>query len=384
MLATCRTTLYRGSSPFVALVLLASGATAADKVEWRSDYDAARKEATQKGKLLLLDFGTEDCVHCKRMHQTTFRDPSIMKILNDRFITLKIDANREPRLAQALRIQAYPTIVLASNDGKILTWIEGFIEVNRLADQLNRAAAQQTPDWMARDYQEATKAINQGDYARAIALLKNIVADGKDRSVQAKAAEVLQDIEMQAAGRLARAKQMDDKGQTLEAIDLLTELLRQYAGSQAATDGAQLLTRLADKPDVRTRQRGRRAQELLAMAKEDLKAERYLACLDQCEILAAAYRDLPEGKEGEKLAAEIKGNPVRMARVCESMNDRLATMYMTLADSWMKKGETAKAAVCLEKVLKINPTGTAAAMAQARLTQIQNKTPAFPVGFPKP
>ena len=381
MLSTCRTNLHRSAVAFVALAWLADRAPAADRVEWRSDYDLARKEATEKGKLLLLDFGTEDCVHCKRMHQTTFRDPSIMKILNERFVTLKIDANREPRLAQSLRIQAYPTIVLAGNDGKILTWIEGFMEVNRLTEQLNRAIAQQTPEWMVRDYQEATKAINLGDFPRAISLLNKVVEDGKERLVQIRAREALQEIEMQAAGRRARAKQIDDKGQTLEALDLLTELVKKYAGSQAAADGAKLMTRLADKPDAR--QRGRRAQELLALAKDHLKAERFLACLEQCEILAAAYRDFPEGKEGEQLAAEIKAKPERMAKVCESMNDRLATMYLALADSWMKKGNNEQAAVCLEKVLKLNPTSATAALAQSRLSQIQSKTPGIPVSFPR-
>jgi tetratricopeptide (TPR) repeat protein len=265
-------------------------------------------------------------------------------------------------------------MVLAGNDGKILAWIEGFMEVNRLAEQLNRASALHTPDWMARDYQEATRAIGQGDHARAITLLKTVVADGKDRSVQTKAREALQEIEMQAAGRLARARQLDEKGQSLEALDLLTDLLQKYAGSAAAVEGGKLLTSLADKPDARTRQRGRRSQELLASAKDDFKHERFLACLDQCEILAAAYRDLPEGKEGEQIAAEIKGDPARMAKVCEATNDRLAAMYVTLADSWLQKGNTEQAAICLEKVLKTNPTGTAAALAQTRLTQIQNKT----------
>jgi thioredoxin-like negative regulator of GroEL len=369
---------------FFVLIGLAAAATASDKVEWRADYDSARREASTKSLPLFLDFGTEDCVHCRRMHQTTFKDPAIIKLLNERFIPLKIDANREPKLAQSLRIQAYPTMILAGNDGKILGWIEGYMEVSRMVEQLQRATAVQTPDWMARDYQEASKAVGGGDYARAVTLLKNIVEDGKDRSVQTKAREVLQEIEMQAAGRLARAKQMDDRGQTLEALDLLTELLRKYAGTEAAADGGKMLTSLADKPDVRSRQRARRAQEVLAQAREDFKAERYLKCLDHCEVLSAAYHDLTEGKEGEQLAAEIKANPERMARVCEAMNDRLAAMYMTLAETFMKKGQNDQATAYLDKVVKLNPTGGTAVVAQAKLAQINNKTPTIPTNLQKP
>src|SRR5271170_397164 len=98
-----RLNVHQASAPLLLLALLASNAPAADKVEWRTDYDVARKEASDQKKPLLLDFGTEDCVHCKRMHQTTFKDPAIVKLLNENFIPLKVDANREPRLAQSLR-----------------------------------------------------------------------------------------------------------------------------------------------------------------------------------------------------------------------------------------------------------------------------------------
>ncbi len=378
-----QTNLQRGCSAFL-LLALAAWSPAADKVEWRSDYDSARKEASEKNLPIFLDFGTEDCLHCRRMHQTTFKDPAIIKLLNDRFVPLKIDASREPRLTQTLRIQAYPTIILASNDGKILGWIEGYMEVARLSEHLQRASAAHVPDWMARDFQEATKAITAGEHARALALLKNIAADGKERPVQFKAREAVEEIEMQAAGRLERARKLDEKGQTLEALDLLTELLRQYAGTQASADGGKLLTKLADKPDVRTRARARRAQEMLSLAREDFKAERYLACLDGCEILSAAYRDLPEGRESVQLAAEIKADPQRMSRVCEAMNERLSKMYMDLADSWQKKGDKQQAAACLEQVLKINPVGNSAASAQARLAQLSEKTPGVTTGLQRP
>ncbi|MCE9531827.1 MAG: DUF255 domain-containing protein [Planctomycetes bacterium] len=384
MLVIHRLIRQQGCTAMLMLALLAAPSSAADKIEWRADYDSARKEAAEKNRPLFLDFGTEDCVHCRRMHQTTFRDPAVMKLLNERFIPLKIDANREPRLAQTLRIQAYPTMILAGQDGKILAWIEGFLETSRMVDQLQRGSSVQTPDWMARDFQEAAKSIASGDQARAVALLKNIIEDGKDRPVQAKARESLQEIEQQATARLARAKDLESKGQTLEAIDVLTELLKKYSGTLAAGDGAKLLTVLADSPDARSRQRLQRAKDMLALAREDFKAERYLSCLDVCEILHAAYRDLPEGREGTQLAAEIKADPERMARVCDAMNDRLAQMYFALADSWMKKGDKEQAQACLEKVMKINPTGTFAVNAQARLTQFNSKTPTMSTGLQKP
>ncbi len=372
-----RLNLLRGASQLLLAALLTAPANAADKVEWRNDYDSARKEATEQNKPLFLDFGTEDCVHCKRMHQTTFKDPNIIKLLNERFIPLRVDGNREPRLTQQLRVQAYPTMILASHDGRIVGWIEGYLEPTRLSEHLQRVSALQTPDWMARDYQEVGKAVSAGEYARAVSLLRNILAIDKDLPLQAKARETLHEIEMQASGRLERAKQLDEKGQTLEALDLLTGLLSQYAGTQAAVDGAKLL------PDARTRARARRAQEMLRQAREYVKEQRYLNALDQCEVLVAAYRELPEAREGAQLIREIKSDPERMSRVCEALNDRLAQMYTDLADSWRLKGDRDQETACLEKLLKVSPVGGAAARAQTRLAQLNSRTPGVPTGLEK-
>ena len=62
---------------------------------------------------------------------------------------------------------------------------------------------------MTRDYQEATKSINGSDYTTAVALLKKIITEGKDLSIQTKARETLHEVENQApAGWRAPGKCM--------------------------------------------------------------------------------------------------------------------------------------------------------------------------------
>ena len=377
---------YRTYALALGFCFLASeiGFAADPVVKWRTDYNAARKEANEKGRPLFLDFGTEECFHCRRLDASTFKDPRIVQYLNENFVPLKIDANREPALTQALKIQAYPTMIIAGNDGKILGMIEGYMESNKLTEHLARVVNTATPDWMARDYQEAGKAINVADYAKAVALLKSIVEDGKERPVQDKARQVLMEIEQQALTRLARAKGMEDRGQSLEAVDVLTDLLKRYPGTSAANDGGKLLTSLADKPELRTLQKNRRAEELLVLAREEYKNSRFLACLDYCDVLISTYKDSPSGKEGAELSAEIKDNPERMAKVCSLMNDRLAQMYFTLAETLDKKGKSDEAAICLEKIIKLTPGSNQAESAQVQLTRIQTNSMSQPVKFTKP
>src|SRR5262249_45306929 len=161
-------------------------AGAQEVVKWRHDYNVARREAQEKGLPLVLDFGTENCFWCRKLDESTFRDPTVVGVMNERFIPLKIDAEREVKLAQVLRIQSYPTVVLAAPDGKILGTLEGYQDAARFHENLQRALASvSNPEWMLRDYQAATAAIASADYARAVALLKSIGEDGKTRPVQA-------------------------------------------------------------------------------------------------------------------------------------------------------------------------------------------------------
>lgn len=353
---------------------VSAGSAVAQEVSWRNDYAQARKEAEEKNRPLLLDFGTEACFWCKRLDATTFKDPVVVEMLNQRLIPIKIDANKESQLAQSLQISSFPTVIIGAPDGKILVTIVGYKEPAEFASILQRfLATSVTPDWMVRDQQEAAKAITASDYARALALLKGIIEDGKDRPVQTKARQMLRDIEQQAAGRLARARQLQDKGQSVEALDLLTELLRVYPGSQASQDASQLVNALAAKPEFKKDQRVRRARELLAQAKEDYRTQQFLCCLDRCEILAASYADLAEGAEASQLAAEIKNNPEWMQGACDSLTDRLGLLYLAMAETWLRKGQPQQAAQCLERVMQACPGTRQAEAAQVRLSYLKGQ-----------
>jgi thioredoxin-related protein len=357
----------------------------AEEVQWRSDYPTARREATDKDRPLLLDFGTDNCYWCKRLDTTTFRDNGIANLLNKRFVALRVDGNREADLVEKLRIQAYPTLILASPEGTILDVIEGFKEPAPLQERLLRALTLvSNPEWMQRDYQEAGKAIGTSDYTRAIALLKSVVQDGKDRPIQVKARQLLQDLEQQSAGRLARARQLADKGETTEAIDTVTELMRVFGGTQAANEGAHMLTALASRPEIKDAQRTRRARELLAQAREDYRTQQYVWCLNRCETLSSTYTDLPEGNEARQMAADIKNNPELLRQACDSLTDQLGVLYLTMAETWVRKGQPQQAILCLERLVQTLPGTRQAEAAQLRLAQIQGQPATRPVEFKKP
>ncbi len=210
--------------------------------------------------------------------------------------------------------------------------------------------------------------------AGQLRIFHTIIDDGKDRPVQLKAREHLKILEQQAENRLAHARKAEDNGNVLEAIDTMTDLLRVYPGTAAAAEAKNLLSTLAMKPEFRQQQRLRRAASLLAQAKDEYRTQKFFNCLEKCESIAADYTDLPEAVEAAKIATEIKANPQALARACYNLNERLSRMYLSLAESWMKKGKADQAAACLEKVQQLSPGSTHAQIAQVRLGELQGKT----------
>jgi len=355
---------------FTLLIVTASRARA-DDIQWRKGYNDARKEAAEKDKPLLLDFGTENCFWCRRLDLDVFRDKDVIALINEQFIPLRIDGNREARLVEALRIQSYPTLVFAAGDGKILGVQEGYVDAARFLELSRRAATlSATPEVMTRDFQEASRAIAASDFARAVALLKTVVEDGKDRPVQRKAKELLKEIEEQAASRLFRAKQLASKGQKTDAIAAVAELIRVYAGTQAAKEGGQFVAQWTASLDAPVEPRNRKAKDLLAQAREDYRAKQYLGCLERCDMITTHFADLSEGTEAAQLASEIKTNPELMKQACDKLGERLGSYYISLAETYLQKGQPRQAITCLEKVISMFPASRPAEAAQSRLDQI--------------
>ena len=346
---------------------------AAQEVQWRHEYNSARKEAETKGLPLVLDFGTENCFWCRKLDETTFREPTVVRAMNEKFIPLKVDANVDTALRDALQIHSYPTLVLAAPDGKILGRMEGYQDATRFYENLQRALASVTnPEWMQRDYQEASRAVEKGDYARAVGLLRTVLEDNKGRPVQAQATKLLAKVEQQAARKLAAARQMHDNGQSTEAAEALARLVRNFAGTQTARTASDLLSSLGRSPELVAKQRAQRARELLAQAQEDRKLQQYLSCLDRCELLVAKYGDMPEATQAVQIAAEIKDNPEWLQTVCDSLSDRLSGLYLSQAETWVRRGQPQQAVLCLEQLIQRFPTSRHAEVAQNRLTQLRN------------
>src|ERR1044071_6959278 len=96
-------------------LLCASAVFAAEKsaVPFRAlSFDAACEAAAAEHRIVFIDFFTTWCGPCKELDRTTWNDPAVAKLLGEKSVPLKIDAEKEVALAKRYAIDAYPTLLL--------------------------------------------------------------------------------------------------------------------------------------------------------------------------------------------------------------------------------------------------------------------------------
>jgi hypothetical protein len=226
------------------LALLWSLPASAQEVNWRKDYAAVRKEASQANRLILIKIGTRGCLPCRRLEGTTFKDPRIVRLLQSEFVPLNIDASHDPFLPRALNVQLYPTVILAAPDGSILQYLEGFKDAETLHAQMQAvlATVRKAPSFLA-TYQEAIQALTTPDYPRAVRLLRQVSTQAAGHPVATEAERLLQGLEQQASVRLAQGVHLEEFGQITPAGYVFEDVVRTYPGTRAAEQAGYRLNR---------------------------------------------------------------------------------------------------------------------------------------------
>ena len=86
-----------------------------------NDFEKAIALSKETGKPIFIDFYTTWCGPCKMLDKVTFQDKRIAKFMNENFVNLKIDCEKDYGidLSMKYRIRSYPSFGLIDSDNRL-------------------------------------------------------------------------------------------------------------------------------------------------------------------------------------------------------------------------------------------------------------------------
>ena len=90
-------------------------------VTWLDWNDEAFARADAEQKPVLLAIGATWCSSCAEMDRTSYADPTTVAIINQRFIPIKVDADRRPDINERYNLGGWPTTMFLTPGGEVLS-----------------------------------------------------------------------------------------------------------------------------------------------------------------------------------------------------------------------------------------------------------------------
>ena len=105
------------------------------EINWQP-FDKGIAMAKEKKMNVLLYFHADWCSYCKKMDRTTFKESSIINYINDNFIAISIDSDKEEKIASSFGVRGLPDIWFLKSDGTKISSLPGYFEGKELIDIL--------------------------------------------------------------------------------------------------------------------------------------------------------------------------------------------------------------------------------------------------------
>jgi thioredoxin-related protein len=118
-------TLLAALAAAAALALL-PGSAAADTVRWYP-YEKGMARGKAESKKILINFYATWCTYCSKMDEETFGDRKVAAYLNEVFVPVKVDSEKEPRIAQRYGVSGLPSTWFVDETGEDISNLPGFV-----------------------------------------------------------------------------------------------------------------------------------------------------------------------------------------------------------------------------------------------------------------
>lgn len=103
-----------------------ASSTQVKEIQWHS-YDDGMARSKFEKKKVFLHFTAVWCYYCGVMEKDTFNDPAIISSLNENFIPIKVDFDKETKTSDFYSVRGLPDTIFIAENGQIIGRRPGYI-----------------------------------------------------------------------------------------------------------------------------------------------------------------------------------------------------------------------------------------------------------------
>ena len=104
----------------ITAILMPSLRVLSNGVAWQPWGGAAFARARDEQKPVLLSIAATWCSSCHEMDRTSYADPDIVALINERFVPVRVDADDRPDISERYGLGGWPTTAFLTPGGEIL------------------------------------------------------------------------------------------------------------------------------------------------------------------------------------------------------------------------------------------------------------------------
>jgi uncharacterized protein len=105
-------------------------------LRWQPWSDGVFARARAEHKFVLLDLEAVWCHWCHVMDDITYRDPAVVRLLNRKYILVKVDQDARPDISNRYQDYGWPATVVFAADGSEIVKRQGYIPPRPMASML--------------------------------------------------------------------------------------------------------------------------------------------------------------------------------------------------------------------------------------------------------
>ncbi len=136
------------ATAMAALALIGIPAPAAapqPALHWQPWSDGAFATARQQHKFVLLDLEAVWCHWCHVMDDVTYKDPAVIRLLNDKYILVKVDQDARPDISNRYQDYGWPATVIFAGDGSEIVKRQGYLPPKQMTSILQAVIDDPSP-----------------------------------------------------------------------------------------------------------------------------------------------------------------------------------------------------------------------------------------------